>query len=175
MMMKAATDRQSVAIPADTVALLTVGPDLRGQRRIAGTLGLRPFQHTLSGHEQIGQRADDKQHARADLQSLVLGIIADRRKQLLAQVMGLQQVAELAYRRFIWCWFAPKGNADKHPHCPRIIQRLFHRRAGQMNLYLKYSLQSPRRWSVGASLLVSVPHDSVIRITAELMNKSESP
>jgi hypothetical protein len=152
-MKKAATDRQSIAIPADISAWLTAGPDSQGQWRIADALGLRPFQHMLSGHEHIGQHADNKQRAYADRHALARGVISDRRKQLLAKVMGRQQVAELASRRFIWRWLAPKGNADKHPHCPGIIQRLFHDRAGQMNLYRKCLLHSARRWSVDASFL----------------------
>ena len=48
--------------------------------------------------------------------------------------MGLQQVPELANRRFIRRWFTTQINADKAAHGTRVIQCLFNRRIRQAEL-----------------------------------------
>src|SRR6516165_11180047 len=60
-----------------------------------------------------------------------------RVEQLPAQIVGLQQMAEAAYRRFVRHWLAAEINADEIAHHQRIVECLFHRRVRQVELLLQ--------------------------------------
>src|SRR6516165_7262007 len=60
-----------------------------------------------------------------------------RVEQLPAQIVGLQQMAEAAYRRFVRHWLAAEINADEIAHHQRIVECLFHRRVRQVEPLLQ--------------------------------------
>src|SRR6266436_2092869 len=58
-------------------------------------------------------------------------------ERLPAQIVLLEQMAEAAHRRLIRHRFAAEIDADKIAHCPRIVERLFHRRVRQVEPLLE--------------------------------------
>lgn len=87
-----------------------------------------------------GRRTDDggiHDGAGRDLHAAGLQVPADFLEQTLAQIMFLQQVAELAHGGFVRCRFASQVNADEFTHGHRVVERFFHRRVGQVEPVLE--------------------------------------
>jgi len=86
----------------------------------------------------------------ADLQPLLGQIRPDQGKQLLAQLVGFQEMPELTKGRLIRYRLAPQINANELPHGAGVIQGLLYRRDRQIEPMLQEmdtedSLDSDRR------------------------------
>src|SRR5215471_2451484 len=115
-----------VTTPAN-VADSTVLPDLlHGQEtRVWGDQAYR------------GQKAIIKQRAGGHLQSLRRQVPLHLIKQLPAEIVLFEQMAEAAHRRLIRHRLAAEVDANKTPHRPRIVKRFFHRRVRQIEPLLQ--------------------------------------
>ena len=86
------------------------------------------------------RRADDGGiHNRAPvyLQAVFLQVFANQLKQLLAQVVGFQQVAELENRRLVRRRLFAKVDAGKAAHGAGVVQGFFHGRVGKVEPVLE--------------------------------------
>src|SRR5262249_46616866 len=71
------------------------------------------------------------------LQALRRQVPLHRVEQPPAQIMLLEQMAEAAHRGFVGDRLAPEIDPDEIAHCPRIVERLFYRRVGQVEPLLQ--------------------------------------
>ena len=91
-------------------------------------------------------RIDDR--AVGDLHPVPAQILIHRGQQLLAQLVLLQQMPELAHRRLIGRRFYTQVNPDKSAHRGRVIQRLLDGRVRQVEPQLqKIDPQHPLQWN----------------------------
>lgn len=73
----------------------------------------------------------------AHLQAVLLQVVLDQYEQLLAQVVGLQQVTELADRGLVRDRFPAEVDADEAAHRPGVVQGFLDRRVGQVEPVLQ--------------------------------------
>ena len=119
------------------------------------------------------RRADDRRiddRTGADLEALLSQVRVDRGEDLRAQLIGLQQMAELADRRLVRHRLAAQVDADELAHRTRIVQRFLDRRIGQVEAVLQavdaqHPLQSHRRAPCAFALL-NPACDSAARVPA---------
>ena len=64
----------------------------------------------------------------AELDAVARQVPINRGEQFLAELVALEQLAELAHRGFIWCCFLSEVDADKPAHRYRLVERFLHRR-----------------------------------------------
>jgi len=127
---------------------------------LPGLMHLRvPFPILVLGE---ARRTDDggvHNGAGGDLQPVLLKILGNQRKQPVAEVVALQQVAELADGGLVRRRLPAQVDADEPAHRPGIVQRLFHRRVRKAEPVLQkmdaqHALNTHRRTASAIALWI---------------------
>jgi len=118
-----------------------------------------PFAVFVLGRTGRIRDPDIHNHSGTDSQPILLKIRIDQHKQLVPQVVRLQQMAKLALSGLVRRRFAAQVNAHEATHGPRVVQGFFHSGIGQVEpLFRKMDTQRPLQlyWRLARALRFGV-------------------